>query len=182
MPDRRNALSRKQWAGRLNKAWDTHRGRSIDATFALGDQLVEAKRQLPHGEFQPMVETDLHFSTSAARMFKAIAECPTVRDHGHVLPTSWRTIYELTKLSAEEFADLLERKVIHPEMERADIAAALKSEKRAARESELGSKIAALPDARFGVILADPEWQFEVRSDAGLDRAAEIIIRFRRST
>ena len=49
-----------------------------------------------------------------------------------------------------------------------------KKARRETREAELGSRQRALPQARFGVILADPEWRFEVRSrDTGLDRAAD---------
>ena len=33
--------------------------------------------------------------------------------------------------------------------------------KRDARERELGNKILALPDKKYGVIYADPEWKFE---------------------
>lgn len=45
---------------------------------------------------------------------------------------------------------------------------------RAVREEVLGRKIAALPDAKFGVILADPEWRFDPRSrESGMDRAPE---------
>jgi N6-adenosine-specific RNA methylase IME4 len=46
-------------------------------------------------------------------------------------------------------------------------------EKRAEREATLGAKIAALPDQKFGVILADPEWHDEVYSDeTGMNRHA----------
>lgn len=48
-----------------------------------------------------------------------------------------------------------------------------KKEKRAAKVAELGERQRALPDRKFGVILADPEWEFEVWSeDTGQDRAA----------
>lgn len=48
-----------------------------------------------------------------------------------------------------------------------------KKTKRAAREVELGAKQRALPDAKFGLILADPEWKFKVYSEeTGMDRAA----------
>lgn len=48
-----------------------------------------------------------------------------------------------------------------------------KKERRNTRERELGAKIKALPDRRYGVILADPPWKFEVYSkDTGMDRAA----------
>lgn len=49
-----------------------------------------------------------------------------------------------------------------------------KAERRATREADLAAKQAALPDKRYGVILADPEWRFEPYSrDTGMDRAAD---------
>ena len=48
-----------------------------------------------------------------------------------------------------------------------------KKERRATREASLAAKIAALPEQKFGVIYADPEWRFEVYSEAGLDRSAK---------
>lgn len=47
-----------------------------------------------------------------------------------------------------------------------------KAQRRAEKEQTLAGKIAALPDQKFGVILTDPPWTFEVRSDKGLDRSA----------
>lgn len=43
---------------------------------------------------------------------------------------------------------------------------------RAQHERELGEKQTALPDKRYGVILADPEWKFEVWSALGQVNAA----------
>jgi N6-adenosine-specific RNA methylase IME4 len=44
---------------------------------------------------------------------------------------------------------------------------------RTVRENELGKKQKSLPDQKFGVVLADPEWKFEVYSDeTGMDRVA----------
>src|SRR5262245_41337842 len=49
-----------------------------------------------------------------------------------------------------------------------------KAERRAARVLELASVQTALPDKRYGVIVADPEWRFEPYSrDTGMDRAAD---------
>ena len=42
------------------------------------------------------------------------------------------------------------------------------AERREAREKELATRLTALPKAKFGVILADPEWPFDVWSDKGL--------------
>ena len=50
---------------------------------------------------------------------------------------------------------------------------AMKKAHRARREAELGAKQRALPDRRYGVILADPPWRFEPFSrETGLDRPA----------
>jgi len=49
-----------------------------------------------------------------------------------------------------------------------------KKARRAEREQELGAKQAMLPNRRYGVILADPEWRFEPWSrETGMDRAAD---------
>lgn len=48
-----------------------------------------------------------------------------------------------------------------------------KKQNRADKVRDLGDKQRALPDQKFGVILADPEWPFDVWSeDTGQDRAA----------
>lgn len=49
-----------------------------------------------------------------------------------------------------------------------------KAERRAERERTLAGRILALPDKKYGVILADPEWRWEPWSrDTGMDRAAD---------
>jgi N6-adenosine-specific RNA methylase IME4 len=49
-----------------------------------------------------------------------------------------------------------------------------KKVQRAVRERELAARQQALPDKRYGVIYADPEWRFEVYSrDTGMDRSAD---------
>jgi MT-A70 len=48
----------------------------------------------------------------------------------------------------------------------------VKREARARRVEALGARQRALPDERFGVILADPEWNRTTWSEAGMDRHA----------
>ncbi len=51
---------------------------------------------------------------------------------------------------------------------------AAKKAQRARREAELGARQRALPDRRYGVILADPPWRFEAYSrETGLYRSAD---------
>lgn len=50
----------------------------------------------------------------------------------------------------------------------------VKQEARGERERDLADKQRALPQRKYGVILADPEWRFEVYSrETGMDRAAD---------
>jgi N6-adenosine-specific RNA methylase IME4 len=54
------------------------------------------------------------------------------------------------------------------------VSATIKKAARAQREADLGRKQMALPLKRYGVILADPEWEFQVwNEDTGSDRSAE---------
>jgi N6-adenosine-specific RNA methylase IME4 len=48
-----------------------------------------------------------------------------------------------------------------------------KKAKRVETEQKLAIKQQALPDKRYGVIVADPEWKFETWSENGMDRSAE---------
>lgn len=53
-------------------------------------------------------------------------------------------------------------------------ATAEKKERRATRERVLGEIQSALPQRKYGVILADPEWRFEAWSrETGMDRSAD---------
>lgn len=55
-----------------------------------------------------------------------------------------------------------------------EIASEDKQQRRAARERVLAGVQMALPNKKYGVIYADPEWRFEVYSrDTGMDRAAD---------
>lgn len=54
-----------------------------------------------------------------------------------------------------------------------DLSKAEKQERRANHERVLGAMQMSLPNKRYGVILADPEWRFEVWGENGLDRAPD---------
>ncbi|WP_224406147.1 MT-A70 family methyltransferase [Afifella sp. IM 167] len=47
-----------------------------------------------------------------------------------------------------------------------------KKARRTVREAELGARQEALPERRYGVIYADPEWEQKAWSDLGLEKAA----------
>ena len=165
----RNVASVEQWAQRITSALQV----TITGTIEIGKLLIAAKAELPHGEWEAMVGNKLPFSPRTARMLMTIARDERIRNHGSVLPPSWRTIHEITKLSDEQFEAKIADGTINPDMERRDIALSIKQERRTERELELADKIMALPGELCGVTLEDLEWDFEVWSrETGMDRHA----------
>ena len=104
------------WALRINARWR----KSIESYFETGDLLIDAKNTLPHGEFESMIATRLLFHPSTARRLMIIARDQRLRAHVHDLPSSWGTIYELTKLSDDEFSSAIAQQVIRPDMLRGE--------------------------------------------------------------
>ena len=80
-------------------------------------------------------------------------------------------IEALAKLPEDEQRKLAERAKAG---ERVSAKTRVKQVARQEREHQLSVKLRALPDMKYGVILADPEWRFEPWSrETGLDRAAD---------
>jgi N6-adenosine-specific RNA methylase IME4 len=82
---------------------------------------------------------------------------------------------ELARLSEPSFHEV-EAKIATAIRERTRVAmnTVEKKEKRAQKEKLLGEYQSALPDKKYGVIVADPEWRFEPYSrETGMDRAAD---------
>jgi N6-adenosine-specific RNA methylase IME4 len=82
----------------------------------------------------------------------------------------------LSQLSQEEYAARLadaQRQAVFASEASPQERAAEKQARRAQHEAELATKIRDLPNKRFGVILADPEWRFVPWSEeTGSDRSA----------
>lgn len=166
-------MDRAGWATQITTRWRA----GVESIFATGAALIAAKADLPHGEFLAMVEADLPFSRWTARRLMAVAADGRLASDGAlgpILPASWRTLYELTRLDDDALKRAVASGVVNPDMQRQDVTALVKRRGRAAREADLGARVAALPDKRYGVIVADPEWRFEPWSRAtGMDRAAD---------
>ena len=88
----------------------------------------------------------------------------TSLDHGDQIDA-------LAKLTPARAANLIEKAAAG---ETVNAVAAVKAEKREAKEAELGARTVALPLQKFNVIYADPPWRFEPYSrETGMDRAPE---------
>jgi hypothetical protein len=108
--------------------------RAKESAATIGRLLIEAKASLPHGEWGKLTgETTktgiglLPFSSRAAQMFMAIARDKKLGNPNHgsdlPLPLSWRTQYELTKLTDEQWERGVREGIINPQMERKDVNA-----------------------------------------------------------
>jgi hypothetical protein len=108
------------WAKKICAAWQD----SVCSIIKTGQLLIASKDDLKgkRGEFGRMVENELPFSSSTAQRLMAIARDRRLTNPAHVqlLPPSWGTLYELTKLSNEVFAARIADGTIHAEMERID--------------------------------------------------------------
>ncbi len=169
------------WASRIVAAWQ----KSRESIIEVGGLLTEAKDSLPHGEFEAMVESELPFGARTARRLMTISGDArlTNRTHVSVLPASWGTLYELTKLSDDEWGDALNAGVIHSDMQRNEITVWRKASRlgtSAPCRTDAVADLAALADSveagerdPFAAIYADPPWSFKVYSGKGKSRSAE---------
>jgi N6-adenosine-specific RNA methylase IME4 len=154
---------------------------SVEAILEIGRLLTSGKAVLPHGEFEAMVENDLPFGARSARMLMAVAGDPRLQigTTGSVLPPSWRTLYEISRLDDTTFQARIADGTICPDMVRSDLALAVKEERRAAhsaRTLNCGTVENLHQLNSFGfkaaAILADPPWKFVTRSERGEGRSA----------
>jgi hypothetical protein len=88
-----------------------------------GRVLIEAKDELVHGSWEATVTR--HFSMDTAQRLMKITRHPILSNtaHARLLPPSWMTLYELTKLPDDVLLAKLKDGSINPKMERSDARA-----------------------------------------------------------
>jgi N6-adenosine-specific RNA methylase IME4 len=160
-------------------------------------QIAAESETLRHGgDRRSDQDANLHLDRATrAEQFgvseRSIATAAEVRDHG--VPelreavkagevTVTAAVEIVRSMPVEEQRKLLADVAEAPDTKKAfsgvvkDLRRKKQDEKKAKRLDkvrDLGDKMRALPDEKYGVILADPEWPFEVWSeDTGQDRAA----------
>ena len=114
-----NTASRKKWVDRISSAWREQ----VPSIFETGNLLEAAKAELAHGEWLVLAKEELPFSHQTANKLMAIADSDVLRNyaHGRNLPAAWTTLYELTKLTEEQFDAGIKSGAINPKMERKDV-------------------------------------------------------------
>jgi hypothetical protein len=105
---------------------------NVAGIFAIGRLLIEAKDELPHGEFGWMIHKELPFGARMAQMYMKIAANRVLSNANHIshLPASVSTLYEFTKLPDELLANLFRRGKITPDVERQYVEHFVKEWKR----------------------------------------------------
>jgi hypothetical protein len=84
--------------------------------------LETAREELGPSKFSAMVRDDLKWSKSMASQLLAIGRDGRLVEVQHVkLPPSWGTLYQLTRLTDEEFERGIDSGIIHAGMERKDV-------------------------------------------------------------
>jgi hypothetical protein len=140
--------------------------------------LNEAKDTLEHGSFESMVQLKLPFTPRAAQMFMAIAKHPVISNPKHVslLPPSWGTLYQITRLPLPLVEECVETKRINPKTERKDIAAL------AGKESKKKNSVAATPSKRHAKKLTSAALNVRqpdpVRDQVAADEELEMLREF----
>jgi N6-adenosine-specific RNA methylase IME4 len=142
----------------IDKATDIR----LRAERRAGEMLVEMREtgQRAKGgesgrrELQPATLGDLGVTKTESSRWQKIAAMPEREFENRVTDAKREAIRSVEATAAERNEE--------------------KKERRAEREAELAAKIVALPEKRYGVIYADPEWRFEPWSrETGMDRAAD---------
>ena len=102
--------------------------KSRDAIIKVGQTLMEAKEKMNKGEFNQkswlkLVNDELPFTPRTDDRLIAIAKCEWITSDKHKdsLPVSWGTLYEISRLTKEQFENGVMNKSITADSIRSDI-------------------------------------------------------------
>jgi hypothetical protein len=111
------------WAEQITASWQKPR---IEGIIRTGKLLLAAKKALDRGTFISMIRSDeaLPFNERTAQRLMKIAEHPVLTNATHVsyLPTSWGTLYELSKGKPKLLEARIQDGTITPRLERSEVA------------------------------------------------------------
>jgi N6-adenosine-specific RNA methylase IME4 len=157
-------------ADRINALW--HKG--IGAVIETGQELIAVRARWDNhpgwwsrllGREQWEGQGLLNFAKSHAYRLIAIAEDTRLVPHVGQLPSDTYTLYQLTRLSDERFAEMLDAGMIHPAMKRNDASAETRAESKAADEVRVKT-VVPVP-GKYRALIVDPPWDYEWLSLAG---------------
>jgi hypothetical protein len=118
--------TRAYWAKRIKTTYT----KTVADIIAVGQLFIDAKAALPHGEFEKLIELDCVISPRTAQRYMAIARDLRINksDRLSLLPANWSVLYELTRLSDEQFAKAISDGTINADMTGDDLSRLLNDE------------------------------------------------------
>jgi N6-adenosine-specific RNA methylase IME4/ParB-like chromosome segregation protein Spo0J len=137
----------------------------------ISSQFEGKLSETKHSNSAQAVARDTNRSSAAVE--RDAKRVKSIKDIAELVGTSLDAGVELdalAKLAEDVQAALIERA---RGGEKVSARAEVKKQERAEKERVLGQKQISLPDAKFGIILADPPWKFKTFSDNGMDRSAD---------
>jgi hypothetical protein len=108
---------RPAFVGRINDLWQDVHHRFL----MIGRLLAQAKKVLPHGEFDRMVEAELPFTAGIASQLRAVAEAVDTNRLVLELPKTYSVAYQLTTLDDDALDRARREGLVHPNVRRADL-------------------------------------------------------------
>jgi hypothetical protein len=137
---RANALTWQQHAALINEALrdgEIAHAKEVQAWVKAGRRIQAAMDQLNYGDYCKMFTDSRHrihgCGQDKAERLRAIAADPVISDSAHArnLPSSWYTLYLLTKIKSVALKkQMLADGRIHPDLERKDIEDIIKKLRR----------------------------------------------------
>jgi hypothetical protein len=115
----KNTRSAEEFAKIIVASWRT----MVEGVLETGRLLIEAKKELPHGEFEDMIGEKLPFGSRTAQRLMRVAEHPILSNPTHVslLPPSWGTLYRLAELPDDVLTEMIEDRKLHCEITRKEV-------------------------------------------------------------
>jgi N6-adenosine-specific RNA methylase IME4 len=156
------------WVSRIATVWQS----GLASVLECGRLLAAAKAELEHGQFEEMIKLKLPFKPSTAQRLMAVAADERISNpaHAQLLPSSWYTLYELSKLDDKTFSGAIADGKIRSDMQRSEVAEIIDAAKRAATrtkdDDQEGCKVDDLyklisAGRKYGTIYGDPPWLYD---------------------
>jgi hypothetical protein len=112
--------TKADFTSEIRRLWEDAQRRFL----TIGRYLNAAKQQLPHGEFELMIASELPFSRQTAFYLRTAA---AAIDDGRLLesevPNSYATVYQLATLDDGELALAKQRNLVRPTVTRDEVIA-----------------------------------------------------------
>jgi len=99
--------------------------RAVQGTVDAGSHLAQAKAQIPHGGWEDWCRAQAGISAETARRLIEISQSKILANPspGSHLPTSWRVLWELSRLPEETLSRAITAGAVSPDMTRKDVQA-----------------------------------------------------------